>query len=124
MPSRTGVGQMLRDDLLAQLRSTSSPQTTRRLRHAASLIPAPGFKGHWQPLREQVYRALRLMQHDGLVEQIATCGREVAWKLTDKGAARQEIENLTALFALPEMTDRHRRTLPAHQRINRPKGNQ
>lgn len=123
MPSGTGVGQMLRDDLLAQLRSSTSPLTTRRLRHAASLIPAPGFKGHWQPLREQVYRALRHMQHDGLVEQLATCGREVAWKLTDKGAARQEIEYLTTLFTLPQVPD-SRRIPSAHQRINRPKENQ
>ena len=44
------------------------------------------------------------MQADNLVEPIPTCGRDLAWQLTPQGAARDEIDSLTALLALPAAT--------------------
>lgn len=93
--------QMLRDDLLAQLRSANKPLTTRRLRAGAAPIPVDGFTIRSAPLREHVYRVLQQMRADNLVEPIATCGRDLTWRLTTHGAARQEIDALTALFAHP-----------------------
>lgn len=104
MPSSSPRTQMLRDDLLAQLRSARKPLTTRRLRAGAAPIPVDGFTVRAAPLREHVYRVLRQMQADNLVEPIATCGRDLAWQLTPQGAARDEIDSLTALLALPAAT--------------------
>lgn len=93
--------QMLRDDLLAQLRSANKPLTTRRLRAAAAPIPVDGFTIRAAPLREHIYRVLQQMRADDLVESIATCGRDLTWRLTTHGAAREEIDTLTTLFAEP-----------------------
>lgn len=101
MPSRHRVHQMLRDDLLAQLRGTSKALTTRHLRAGAAPLPSPGLNGRWRPLREHVYRELRRMEIDALVIAIPTCGREVSWQLTDLGAAEDEIESLRDLFNQP-----------------------
>ncbi|ETZ66983.1 hypothetical protein L841_3233 [Mycobacterium sp. MAC_080597_8934] len=35
------------------------------------------------------------------MEPIPSCGRDLAWQLTTQGAARQEIDTLNAVFALP-----------------------
>lgn len=101
MPSRHRVHQMLRDDLLAQLRCTAKALTTRHLRAGAAPLPSPELNGRWRPLREHVYRELRRMELDALVVAIPTCGREVSWQLTALGAAGAEIEMLRVLFAQP-----------------------
>lgn len=106
MPSRHPTHQMLRDDLLAQLRSTAKPVTTRRLQAVAAPLPFAGLNGRWRPLREHVYRELRRMQADSLVEPIPTCGREVSWQLTPTGAAAAEIDMLRALFDQPARSGR------------------
>ncbi|MDO3101041.1 hypothetical protein P5V93_24300 [Mycobacteroides abscessus subsp. abscessus] len=119
MPSRHRTHQMLRDDLLAQLRAAAKPVTTRRLRASASPLPFAGLNGRWRPLREHVYRELRRMQADALVTPIPTCGREVSWQLTPSGAATDEIALLRDLFAAP--TSRGGRAEMAPQRSNPPK---
>lgn len=101
MPSPSPRSQMLRDDLLAQLRAANKPLTTRRLREFAAPIPVEGFTVRAAPLREHVYRALQQMRAENLVEPIPSCGRDLAWQLTTHGAARQEIDTLNAVFALP-----------------------
>lgn len=100
MPSAIPRNQMLRDDILAQLRSATTPLTTRRLRVAAAPVPVDGFTVRAAPLREHVYRVLQQMRADRLVEPVPTCGRDLAWRLTDSGAAKDEITSLRELFAL------------------------
>ena len=100
MPSAIPRNQMLRDDILAQLRSATTPLTTRRLRVAAAPVPIDGLAGRAAPLREHVYRVLQQMRADRLVEPVPTCGRDLAWRLTDSGAAKDEISSLRELFAL------------------------
>lgn len=100
MPSAIPRNQMLRDDILAQLRSATTPLTTRRLRVAAAPVPIDGFAVRAAPLREHVYRVLQQMRADRLVEPVPTCGRDLAWRLTDSGAAKDEISSLRELFAL------------------------
>ncbi len=111
MPSNIARTQMLRDDILAQLRSATAPLTTRRLRAGAAPVPIDGFTIRAAPLREHVYRVLRQMRADRLVEPVPTCGRDLAWRLTESGAAKDEIAALTELFALqpqPRAIGQHR----------------
>ena len=106
MPSAIPRNQMLRDDILAQLRSATTPLTTRRLRAAAAPVSIDGFTVRAAPLREHVYRVLQQMRADRLVEPVPTCGRDLAWRLTEHGAAKDEIASLAELFALAPVQSR------------------
>ncbi|VBA61501.1 hypothetical protein [Mycobacterium attenuatum] len=101
MPSPRGVSSVLRDDVLAQLRSARRPLTTRTLRMRAAPVAVPGTSVRRPPLDQQVYRALARLRAAGMVTSIPACGRSVLWQLTEKGSAAAEIDALEALFAAP-----------------------
>ena len=101
MPSCHSISHMLRDDVLAQLRSARRPLSTRTLRMRAAPVRVPGTTLQRPPLDQQIYRALAALRAAGLVTSTPACGRSVLWQLTEKGCAADEIEMLKALFASP-----------------------
>ena len=119
MSSCQPVSHMLRDDVLAQLRSARRPLSTRTLRMRAAPVRVPGTILRRPPLDQQVYRALAALRAAGVVTSTPACGRSVLWQLTEKGCAAAEIESLEALFAAPPATLR----TPARPSVQPPQDN-
>ena len=93
------VGQRLRDDLLAQLRTTRRPMSTSELRDKAPTHPLrAGSAVTVAPLQEQVYRALCVLRAHGKVEQHRSQGRTVTWVAVADTDADDEIADLEAAF--------------------------
>ncbi|MGV7254601.1 hypothetical protein PJI20_10030 [Mycobacterium kansasii] len=101
MPSRAYSIQMLRDDLLAQMRSAQRPLCTSELRENAGRLPVPGAARAFPPIREQIYRVMCGLENDGLVTRASTSGRAATWALTPAGAATDEIAALENALRLP-----------------------
>lgn len=97
MPNITAATRILRDDLLAQLRSAQRPLTTAQLRERAPAVPITGVAAARPPTQEQVYRVLCTLQRQGLVQRGATQGREITW-LPAPNPADREIASLEAAF--------------------------
>jgi hypothetical protein len=95
-PSAT---QILRDDIMAQLRAAGRPMTTTELRKNAPTVPTRGATRLLAPLQEQIYRVLRGLVHDGLVTRTARGGRTVTWTTTP-GQADHEIAALEAALSI------------------------
>ena len=93
------VGQRLRDDLLAQLRTARRPMSTSELRDKAPTQPLrAGSAVTVAPLQEQVYRALCVLRVHGKVEQHRSQGRTVSWVAAADTDADDEIADLEAAF--------------------------
>jgi hypothetical protein len=93
------VGQRLRDDLLAQLRTTRRPMSTSELRDKAPTYPLrAGSAVTVAPLQEQVYRALCVLRVHGKVKQHRSQGRTVSWIAVTDTDADAEIADLEATF--------------------------
>lgn len=74
------INTMLRDDLLAQLRTASRPMSTSELRvHAPEQPPWPGAAHRYRPSQEQVYRVLCRLERHGAIIRHDVCGRTVKW---------------------------------------------
>lgn len=101
MPNTQRISEIIRNDVLAQLRTTDRPMTTEHIRRGSGRIPVPGTNVQRQPILEQVYRVLRRLRDEEQVVSIATPGRNLQWLITDKGAAAEEIAALNALLAAP-----------------------
>ncbi|MGH3556015.1 MAG: hypothetical protein ACRDTK_00580 [Mycobacterium sp.] len=99
MPNHSSATQMLRDDIMAQLRAGGRPMTTTELRKNAPKEPTRGSAYLLAPLREQIYRVLRGLVHDGLVARITASGRTVTW-MTTPGQADHEIAALEAALSI------------------------
>lgn len=95
-PSAT---QILRNDIMAQLRAAGGPMTTTELRKNAPTVPTRGATRLLAPLQEQIYRVLRGLVHDGLVTRTARGGRTVTWTTTP-GQADHEIAALEAALSI------------------------
>jgi len=112
VPNRTRRIDMLRDDILAQLRAAAGPLSTSHLRCHATKVPVPGATGLFAPLQEQVFRTLRGLMRDQLVFRAAAGGHEVTWALTAAGAAAEEIAALERVLHLqcrpPSHANTHR----------------
>ena len=93
MPEHTPATRILRDDLLAQLRAASRPMSTTELRRNAPKVPVNGLRTLVAPIREQIYRVLCALHHDGLVTRDTGQGRGVIWAPAP-GAADEEIAAL------------------------------
>jgi hypothetical protein len=94
---RNQVGQRLRDDLLAQLRTARRPMSTSELRDNAPTYPLwAGSAVTVAPLQEQVYRALCVLRVHGKVEQHRSQGRTVRWMAVTDTDADAEIADLEA----------------------------
>lgn len=101
------VGQRLRDDLLAQLRTTRRPMSTSELREKAATHPLrAGSAVTVAPLQEQVYRALCVLRAHGKVEQHRSQGRIVTWVALADTEADDEIADLEAAFQAGPATGR------------------
>jgi hypothetical protein len=93
------VGQRLRDDLLAQLRTARRPMSTTELRDNAPTQPIrAGSAVTVDPLQEQVYRALCVLRAHGKVEQHRSQGRIVTWVAVADTDADDEVADLEAAF--------------------------
>ena len=93
------VRQRLRDDLLAQLRTTRRPMSTSELREKAATHPLrAGSAVTVAPLQEQVYRALCVLRTHGKVDQHRSHGRTVTWVALADTEADDEIADLEAAF--------------------------
>lgn len=112
MPSDLDPSNILRNDILAQLRSTARPVSTRTLRMRAAPVPVAGTTLRRPPLDQQVYRTLARLRATGIVASIPTCGRSVLWQLTAKGAAADEIAHLEALLTV-QVPDANQPARPA-----------
>lgn len=109
MPNITAATRILRDDLLAQLRSAQRPLTTAQLREHAPAVPVTGAAAARPPIQEQIYRVLCALERQGLINRGATQGREVTW-LPAPNPADREIAALEAAFtdsSTIQHTDRH-----------------
>lgn len=110
MPNITAATRILRDDLLAQLRSAQRPLTTAQLRDRAPAVPVTGLAAVGRPpIQEQIYRVLCALERQGLISRGATQGREVTW-LPAPNPADREIAALEAAFTGSNMAqhiDRH-----------------
>ena len=93
MPEHTPATRILRDDLLAQLRAASRPMSTTELHRNAPKVPVNGLRTLVAPIREQIYRVLCALHHDGLVTRDTGQGRGVIWAPAP-GAADEEIAAL------------------------------
>ncbi|KWX20443.1 hypothetical protein AFM11_30120 [Mycolicibacterium wolinskyi] len=92
---------MLRDDILAQLRTAGRPLTTSELRGNAPAQPlTPGAAEHYPPLQERVYRALLKLHADGKVVKHRARGRAVTWSAA-ASADDDEIDRLEDAFKAP-----------------------
>ena len=66
------ANRILRDDLLAQLRTSNTPLTTAELRRRAPRVPAARIIGPVAPLHEHIYGLLCGLQRQGLVIRTQT----------------------------------------------------
>lgn len=100
MPDYTSANRILRDDLLAQLRTARWPLSTAQLQRHAARVPTPGATVPLAPIREQVYRVLCALDRDGLVarQSAKRCG--VVWSAAPS-PADDEIAALKAAFSVP-----------------------
>ena len=106
---------MLRDDLLAQLRSAPRPLSTAQLLAHAPDVPVSGARQRFAPLREQIYRALCALERGGLVTRVDAEGRSLHWTASPTAADR-EIAALEAAFHAPSP---HRRRDAARAEVRR-----
>lgn len=97
MPNTTAATRILRDDLLAQLRSAQRPLTTTQLRNHAPAVPVAGATVPRPPIQEQIYRVLCALERQSLAKRGPTQGREVTW-LPAPNPADREIAALEAAF--------------------------
>ncbi|MBV0920286.1 hypothetical protein KC238_23805 [Mycobacteroides chelonae] len=108
MPDHTfdrKVNAILRDDLLAQLRSAGRPMSTTELRTNAPQQPlAPGAQRSYPPTQERIYRALCRLVHSNKVVRHVAVGRVVTWSAapSDDDA---EIDDLERAFNSPATAD-------------------
>lgn len=100
MPNPAPASSILRDDLLAQLRSASHPLSTAQLLAQAPDVPVRGARQRFSPLREQIYRALCALERGGLVTRVGAEGRSLNWTASPTPADR-EIAALEAAFHTP-----------------------
>lgn len=100
MPNLAPASSILRDDLLAQLRSASGPLSTAQLLAQAPDVPVRGARRRFAPLREQIYRALCALERGGLVTRVGAEGRSLNWTASPTPADR-EIAALEAAFHAP-----------------------
>lgn len=99
MPDHLSPSQILRDDIMAQLRTAGRPMTATELRKNAPRVPTMGATRLLAPLQEQVYRVLRGLAHDGLVTRTSLGRRNVTWTTT-RGEADHEIAALEAALSI------------------------
>lgn len=100
MPEPAPASSILRDDLLAQLRSAPRPLSTAQLLARAPDVPVRGTLQRFAPLREQIYRALCALERGGLVTRVEEEGRSQHWTASPTAADR-EIAALEAAFQAP-----------------------
>lgn len=98
MPDHPSATQILRDDIMAQLRAAGRPMTTTELRTNAPKVPTRGAIHLLAPLQEQIYRVLRALVHDGLVTRTTPGGRIASWT-TIPGQTDHEIAALEATLS-------------------------
>ena len=110
MPNPAPASSMLRDDLLAQLRSAPRPLSTAQLLAHAPDVPVSGARQRFAPLREQIYRALCALERGGLATRVDAEGRSLHWTASPTAADR-EIAALEAAFHAPSP---HRSRAAAH----------
>lgn len=99
MPKYSPAARILRDDLLAQLRTARRPLSTSELRGHAPRVPVPRIAYPVAPISEQIYRILCSLNKDGLVTRAGTSGRAVTWTAKPT-SADSEIASLEAALAL------------------------
>lgn len=99
MPDHPCPTQILRDDIMAQLRAASRPMSTTELRKSAPKVPTRGATHLLAPLQEQIYRVLRGLANDGLITRTTPGGRTVTWTTTP-GQADHEIAALEAALSI------------------------
>lgn len=97
MPNPAPASSILRDDLLAQLRSASGSLSTAQLLAQAPDVPVRGTRQRFAPLREQIYRALCALERGGLVTRVGAEGRSLNW-IASPTPADGEIAALEAAF--------------------------
>lgn len=102
MPSPAAA--ILRDDLLAQLRTAGHPLSTTQLLAEAPDVPVAGTRQRFAPLREQIYRALCALERAGLIARISSDGRCLNWSASPTAADR-EIAALEAVFRASRVED-------------------
>lgn len=105
MPNPAPAASVLRDDLLAQLRSAARPLSTTQLLSQAPDVPVRGARQRFAPLREQIYRALCALERGGLVTRVNVEGRSQHWTASPTVADR-EIAALEAAFQASHPHDR------------------
>jgi hypothetical protein len=99
VPERSRATAILRDDILAQLRTAQRPLTTSELRTRAPKVPVSGIAYPIAPLREQVYTVLRALERDGMVTRSGPGeGGTVTWSALPS-AADEEIADLEPTLA-------------------------
>lgn len=118
MPNPAPTSSVLRDDLLAQLRSARHPLSTAQLLAQAPDVPVRGARQRFPPLREQIYRALCALERGGLVTRVGAEGRSLHWTASPTPADR-EIAALEAAFHATSPSD-SRDTVSAAMRRNLP----
>lgn len=95
------LNAVLRDDILAQLRTAGGPLSTTELRsHAPTQPLQPGGHPHYPPLQERVYRALLKLHADGKIIKHPARGRIVTWSAA-RGIDDDEIDRLEDAFNAP-----------------------
>nr|VTP01789.1 hypothetical protein BIN_B_04192 [Mycobacterium riyadhense] len=99
MPRYSPATRILRDDLLAQLRSATRPLSTSELREHAPNVPMPRMAHAVVPVSEQVYRILCALHKQGLVTRAGAKGRDATWDAAPTGADA-EIAALEAMLSL------------------------
>jgi len=106
VPDPATASSILRDDLLAQLRSATRPLSTAQLLARAPVVPVAGTRQRFAPLREQIYRALCALERGGLVTRVDAGDRSLHWEASPS-AADHEIAALEAAFRAPSPRHRH-----------------
>jgi Fe2+ or Zn2+ uptake regulation protein len=114
VPNPAPATTLLRDDLLAQLRSAPRPLSTTHLLANAPDVPVRGARQRFAPLREQIYRALCTLERGGLITRVDAEGRSQHWTASPTDADH-EIAALESAFSIPSHNARH-----ADARRNRP----
>lgn len=79
MPKYSPAARLLREDLLAQLRTARRPLSTSELHEHAPRVPTPHADCLVTPSGEQIYRVLCSLQTDGLLTHGGRSGRAVPW---------------------------------------------
>lgn len=101
MPDRSfdrRINTILRDDLLAQLRTSGRPMSTSELRSNAPELPLwAGASRRYPPAQERIYRVLCRLEGSGKVIRHASCGRTVTWSAAPS-AEDAEIDFLERAF--------------------------